>query len=76
MKVATKPLLYLGINDAENIIKWVQSYVHEKSIMKRNNLYYTSRQGRRWIMNGLKDKYVLITNIIKEIEIEENNEDA
>lgn len=76
MKIAIKPLYYLGITDAENEIKWVQSYINKKSIFNKNYLYYTSRQGRMWIMNELKDKYELVTNIIKEIEFENNDENT
>lgn len=74
IKIAIKPLYYLGITDVENEIKWVQSYVREKSILNKNYLYYTSKQGRKWIISELKDKCELVSNIIKEIEFEDNDE--
>lgn len=52
----------------------IQLYVREKSFFIKNYLYYTSRQGRKWIMSELKDKFKLISNVIKEIELEDNDE--
>lgn len=37
MKIAIKPLFYLGISDPENEIKWVQAYVKKKRISQKNN---------------------------------------
>ncbi|MBH5317510.1 hypothetical protein I6N90_06730 [Paenibacillus sp. GSMTC-2017] len=75
LKIAIKPLYYLGISDAENQIKWVQSYVNTRSIFRKNDLYYTSWQGKRWIMNALKDKSELVSKIIREIECEDDDEE-
>ncbi|MEK3724015.1 hypothetical protein [Paenibacillus sp. FSL H8-0034] len=72
MKLAVKPLYYLGISDPDSQIKWVQSYVKERKIFEKNYEYYTSRQGRKWIVNELKFKHELIGNIIKEIDLEDS----
>lgn len=70
MKIALKPLYYLGIEDPNFAIKWVQNYVLEIN----NNDYYTSRQGRIWIVDQLKNKYEIIVRIFEEIDFEDNAE--
>ncbi|WP_339158315.1 hypothetical protein MKX50_02440 [Paenibacillus sp. FSL W8-0186] len=70
MKIALKPLYYLGIEDPGIAIKWVQAYVSEMN----NNDYYTSKQGRTWITSHLKNKIGIIPRIFKEIELEDNVE--
>ncbi|NEW09927.1 hypothetical protein GK047_29015 [Paenibacillus sp. SYP-B3998] len=76
MKLAVKPLYYLGISDPDSQIKWVQSYVKERKIFGKNYKYYTTRQGRKWIINELKFKHELIENIIKAIDFEDSVEDS
>ncbi|ADM71153.1 hypothetical protein GMA19_03348 [Paenibacillus polymyxa E681] len=71
IKIALKPLYYLGIEHPDSAIKWIKTYVKEKN----DNDYYTSKQGRTWITNHLKDKHELITRIFKEIDFEDNAED-
>ncbi|WP_438449467.1 hypothetical protein [Gorillibacterium sp. sgz5001074] len=75
MKIAVKPLYYLGIIDPESEILWVQSYVKKKSIIRKNNLYYTSSEGEIWIQNQLKFKQDLIKEIIQEIITEDSIEE-
>jgi hypothetical protein len=70
MKIALKPLFYLGIEDPNFAIKWAQSYVCEKN----SNDYYTSKQGRNWIEDQLKDKSEIIAKIFEEIDLEDNAE--
>jgi hypothetical protein len=73
MKIAIKPLYYLGITDPENEIKWVQSYVKKKSLFK-NNYFFTSKQGENWIQNEFITKLDTVETIIKEIVIEDSIE--
>ncbi|WP_270168578.1 hypothetical protein [Paenibacillus sp. SYP-B4298] len=70
MKIALKPLFYLGIEDPNLAIKWAQSYVCEKN----SNDYYTSKQGRNWIEYHLKNKSEIIASIFEEIDLENNAE--
>jgi hypothetical protein len=73
MKIAIKPLYYLGLTDPENEIKWVQSYVKKKSLFQ-NNYYFTSKQGENWIQNEFITKLDTVEAIIKEIVIEDSIE--
>lgn len=70
MKIALKPLFYLGIEDPNLAFKWTQSYVCEKN----SSDYYTSKQGRDWIENCLVNKSEIIAGIFEEIDIEDNAE--
>ncbi|MCF7755060.1 hypothetical protein KQ941_11455 [Paenibacillus xylanexedens] len=70
MKIALKALYYLGIEDPRIAVKWIQEYVCEIN----ETDYYTSKQGRVWIENRLKNKGEIIANIFEEIEAEDNAE--
>ncbi|MEC0225810.1 hypothetical protein [Paenibacillus alba] len=72
MKIAVKPLYYLGISDPENGIKWVDAYVTSKKRFQKNNMYFTSKQGEYWIQNSLIFKHELIASILNEINFEDN----
>ncbi|MNW48612.1 hypothetical protein D3C74_259840 [compost metagenome] len=69
MKVALRPLYYLGIEDGSHAIKWIQFYVSNMSIY-----YYTSKQGDIWIKQTLDNKQNIIEEIFKEIEQEDDVE--
>jgi|GEM_PF-4029833 len=69
MKIALKPLYYLGIEDTSDAVKWIQFYVSDKS-----NYYYTSKQGDIWIKEALINKQSIIEKIFKEIDQEDNAE--
>lgn len=72
MRIAIRPLYYLGIVDPENEILWVKSFVKKKRIFGKNGLYYTSSKGEKWIQHQLKFKQELIEEIIQEIILEDN----
>lgn len=64
MKVALRPLYYLGIENPDLAIEWVQLYVSDIN----TNYYYTSKQGNAWFKESLKSKRDIIAAIFKEIE--------
>ncbi|MGX1827284.1 hypothetical protein ACWIE6_03485 [Paenibacillus taichungensis] len=70
MKVALRPLYYLGMEDPDSVIEWVQFYVSDIN----TNYYYTSKQGNAWIKESLKSKRDIIAAIFKEIDFEDNTE--
>ncbi|MBY0117979.1 hypothetical protein [Paenibacillus xylanexedens] len=69
MKIALRPLYYLGVENASDAIKWVQFYVSDIS-----NYYYTSKQGDVWIKESLNSKQNIAEKIFKEIDQEDNAE--
>ncbi|MNW69622.1 hypothetical protein D3C74_486720 [compost metagenome] len=69
MKIALRPLYYLGVEDPSVAIKWVQFYVSDTS-----DNYYTSKQGDIWIKESLNSKQNIVEKIFKEIDLEDNVE--
>jgi hypothetical protein len=67
MKIAMRPIIYLGISDYTKVLGFITGeYLDEKTYRP------ATEYGRDWIMGKLQENITLLKDIFEEIIIEEN----